>query len=106
MDNQKLETVAKGIVAPGKGVLAADESFPTIEKRLKSINLESTEEYRRGYRELLFTTGGVEEFIGGVITFDETMRHKSEDGQPFPGRTIATVKEFSYALDKRSVRHR
>jgi fructose-bisphosphate aldolase class I len=84
MDKQKLESVAKAIVAPGKGVLAADESFPTIEKRLKSIGLESTEEYRRSYRELLFTTDGIEEFIGGVITFDETMRHKTADGKSFP----------------------
>lgn len=84
MDKKKMEVVARGIVAPGKGVLAADESFPTIKKRLASINLESNEEYRRSYRELLFTTSGVEEFIGGVITFDETMRHKTEDGTPFP----------------------
>ncbi len=84
MDKQKLEAVARGIVAPGKGVLAADESFPTIEKRLNSINLDSTEEYRRSYRELLFATPGVEEFIGGVITFDETMHHKATDGTPFP----------------------
>jgi fructose-bisphosphate aldolase class I len=84
MDKQKMETVARGIVAPGKGVLAADESFPTIKKRLNNINLESTEDYRRSYRELLFTTSGVEEFIGGVITFDETMRHKTTDGTPFP----------------------
>ena len=84
MDKQKLEAVARGIVAPGKGVLAADESFPTIKKRLNSINLDSTEEYRRSYRELLFATQGVEEFIGGVITFDETMRHKATDGTPFP----------------------
>lgn len=85
MDKRKLGEVARGIVAPGKGVLAADESFPTIKKRLASINLESTEEYRRSYRELLFTTQGVEEFIGGVITFDETMHHNTEDGTPFPG---------------------
>ncbi|MFL7892330.1 MAG: class I fructose-bisphosphate aldolase [Anaerolineales bacterium] len=84
MDLQKLETVARDIVAPGKGVLAADESFPTIKKRFDSINVESTEENRRVYRELLFTTEGVEEFIGGVITFDETMRHKAADGTPFP----------------------
>jgi fructose-bisphosphate aldolase class I len=84
MDLQKLETVARGIVAPGKGVLAADESFPTIKKRFDSINIESTEENRRVYRELLFTTEGVDEFIGGVITFDETMRHKATDGTPFP----------------------
>lgn len=84
MDKQKLEAVARGIVAPGKGVLAADESFPTIKKRFNSINIDSTEEYRRSYRELLFATPGVEEFIGGVITFDETMRHKTTDGTPFP----------------------
>jgi fructose-bisphosphate aldolase class I len=71
-------------VAPGKGVLAADESFPTIKKRFDSIGIESNEEYRRVYRELLFTAEGVEEFIGGVITFDETMRHKSTEGTPFP----------------------
>jgi fructose-bisphosphate aldolase class I len=84
MDLQKLETVARGIVAPGKGVLAADESFPTIKKRFDTIDVESTEENRRVYRQLLFTTEGAEEFIGGVITFDETMRHKSDDGTPFP----------------------
>lgn len=84
MDLKKLESVAQGIVAPGKGVLAADESFPTIKKRFDSINIESTEENRRAYRELLFTTDGAEEFIGGVITFDETMRHKTTDGVPFP----------------------
>jgi len=84
MDLQKMEAVARGIVAPGKGVLAADESFPTIKKRFDSIGIESNEEYRRVYRELLFTAKGVEEFIGGVITFDETMRHKSTDGTPFP----------------------
>ena len=84
MDLQKMEAVARGIVAPGKGVLAADESFPTIRKRFDSINTESTEENRRVYRELLFTTAGVEEFVGGVITFDETMRHKAADGTHFP----------------------
>lgn len=84
MDLQKLESVARGIVAPGKGVLAADESFPTIKKRFDSINIESSEENRRVYRELLFTTEGAEEFIGGVITFDETMRHTTTEGKPFP----------------------
>lgn len=84
MSNQELETVARGIVVPGKGILAADESFPTIKKRFTSIDVESTEENRRAYRELLFTTPGFEEFISGVITFDETMRHKTTDGIPFP----------------------
>ena len=84
MSMHELETVARGVVAPGKGILAADESFPTIKKRFTSINVETSEEHRRAYRELLFTTPGVEEFISGVITFDETMRHKSADGTPFP----------------------
>ena len=83
MNMHQLESVARGVVAPGKGILAADESFPTIKKRFDSINIETTEEQRRAYRELLFTTSGVEEFISGVITFDETMRHKSVDGIPF-----------------------
>lgn len=84
MSKQELETVARGIVVPGKGILAADESFPTIKKRFSSISVESTEENRRAYREMLFTTPGFEEFISGVITFDETLRHKTADGVPFP----------------------
>jgi fructose-bisphosphate aldolase class I len=84
MSKHELESVAQAMVAPGKGILAADESFGTIKKRLASINLEATEEYRRSYRELLFTTPGTEKFISGVITFDETLRHKTADGVPFP----------------------
>lgn len=84
MSMKELVSVARYIVAPGKGILAADESLPTIKKRFDSINVETTEEHRRAYRELLFTTAGVEEFISGVITFDETMRHKSSNGTPFP----------------------
>jgi fructose-bisphosphate aldolase, class I len=83
MSKNELESVAQAMVAPGKGILAADESFGTIKKRLASINLESNEEYRRSYRELLFTTPGVEEYISGVIMFDETLRHKTADGVPF-----------------------
>jgi fructose-bisphosphate aldolase class I len=78
-----LAAVAKSLVAPNKGILAADESFPTIGKRFKSIGLESTEENRRAYRDMLFTTPGVEEFISGVILFDETLRQSSSDGTPF-----------------------
>lgn len=74
MNTKNLEQIAKQIVAPGKGILAADESFPTIEKRFKAIGIESTEENRRAYREMLFTTAGIEEFISGVILFDETLR--------------------------------
>src|SRR6266480_3724356 len=83
MDFQELEKVAGAIVADGKGILAADESSGTIKKRFDSIGVESTEETRRQYRELLFTTEGAEEFIGGVILFDETIRQKASDGTPF-----------------------
>ena len=84
MDVQELEKVAEAIVADGKGILAADESGGTIKKRFDSIGVESTEETRRAYRELLFTTEGAEEFIGGVILFDETIRQQASDGTPFP----------------------
>jgi fructose-bisphosphate aldolase class I len=83
MKNENLESVARKLVAPGKGILAADESSPTIEKRLKSINISSTEENRRAYREILFTTVAAGEFISGVILFDETIRQKTRDGRPF-----------------------
>jgi len=84
MGVQELERVAERIVADGKGILAADESTGTIKKRFDSIGVESTEETRRAYRELLFTTEGAEEFIGGVILYDETIRQKASDGTPFP----------------------
>jgi fructose-bisphosphate aldolase, class I len=81
---QNLTHLARAIVAPGKGILAADESSGTIEKRFRSIQVESTEEHRRAYRELLFTTDGAGEFISGVILFDETIRQRAADGTPFP----------------------
>src|SRR4029077_17543569 len=80
---ETLESLAKKLVAPGKGILAADESSGTIEKRLKTINVPSTEENRRAYREILFTTSGAGEFISGVILFDETIRQKTRDGRTF-----------------------
>jgi fructose-bisphosphate aldolase, class I len=83
MKNEDLQSVARKLVAPGKGILAADESSGTIEKRLKSINVPSTEENRRAYREILFTTAGAGEFISGVILFDETIRQKTRDGRTF-----------------------
>jgi fructose-bisphosphate aldolase, class I len=79
-----LEETARAIVAEGKGILAADESDGTIKKRFDSIGVESTEDNRRAYRELLFTTEGAEEYISGVILFDETIRQSAEDGTPFP----------------------
>ena len=81
---EELEQVARAIVAEGKGILAADESDGTIKKRFDSIGAESTEESRRAYRDLLFTTEGVEDYISGVILFDETIRQQSADGTPFP----------------------
>lgn len=79
----ELETTARALVAERKGILAADESFPTIEKRFKAIQIESSEENRRAYRDMLFSTPGIEEFISGVILFDETIRQSSSDGTPF-----------------------
>jgi len=84
MAAQTLEETARALVAEGKGILAADESTGTIKKRLDSIGVESTEETRRDYRELLFTTEGAEEFISGVILYDETIRQSTSDGTPFP----------------------
>ena len=77
MNVGELEAVARSLVASGKGILAADESAPTIEKRFKAIDVPSTEENRRAYRDLLFTTPGVSEFISGVILYDETIRRWS-----------------------------
>jgi len=84
MDIATLNETARALVAEGKGILAADESSGTIKKRFDSIGVESTEENRRGYRDLLFTTEGAEEHISGVILFDETIRQSSGDGTPFP----------------------
>jgi fructose-bisphosphate aldolase class I len=79
-----LHETARALVASGKGILAADESTGTIKKRFDAIGVESTEENRRFYRELLFTTPGAEALISGVILFDETIRQSSADGTPFP----------------------
>ncbi len=84
MDLDRLADTAEALVAEGRGILAADESTSTIKKRFDSINVESTEETRRAYRELLFTTDGAEEFISGVILYDETIRQATADGKPFP----------------------
>ncbi|MHA7834625.1 MAG: class I fructose-bisphosphate aldolase, partial [Algiphilus sp.] len=83
MDVKLLEETARKMVAPGRGILAADESTGTIKKRFDSIQVESTEENRRAYRDLLFTTPGAEEYISGVILFEETLYQKTSDGTPF-----------------------
>ena len=84
MGANELHEVAQAIVADGKGILAADESDSTIKKRFDSIGIESTEENRRAYRDMLFSTEGVEDYISGVILFDETIRQSALDGTPFP----------------------
>ena len=84
MLSAELERTAREIVAADRGILAADESSGTIKKRFDSIGVESTEESRRAYRELLFTTPGLGEWVSGVILFDETIRQSTHDGVPFP----------------------
>lgn len=79
-----MRNTARDLVAPGKGILAADESSSTIAMRFASIGVESTEENRRSYREMLFTAPGIGEWISGVILYDETIRQSASDGQPFP----------------------
>ncbi|XP_042750830.1 fructose-bisphosphate aldolase A-like, partial [Lagopus leucura] len=82
---QELSDIAKRIVAPGKGILAADESTGSIAKRLSSVGAENTEENRRWYRQLLLTADSrVDPCIGGVILFHETLYQKADDGRPFP----------------------
>jgi len=84
MNPGELSRIAAAMVAKGKGILAADESTGTIKKRFDSIRLESTEEHRRTYREMLFTAPGAAESVSGVILYDETIRQKTKDGTPFP----------------------
>jgi fructose-bisphosphate aldolase class 1 len=84
MTTPAMESTSESLLAAGKGILAADESYPTIKKRFAPIDLGSTEESRRNYRDMLFTTPGLNEFISGVILFDETMRQKTNDGVPMP----------------------
>ncbi|HYK06754.1 MAG TPA: class I fructose-bisphosphate aldolase [Gaiellaceae bacterium] len=83
MATNELHETARAIVADNKGILAADESSGTIKKRFDSIDLESTEENRRAYRDMLFTTPGLDDFVSGVILFDETLRQSTADGTPF-----------------------
>ncbi|CAA9401122.1 MAG: Fructose-bisphosphate aldolase class I [uncultured Rubrobacteraceae bacterium] len=84
MDIGVLEGTARELVAPGRGILAADESFGTIGKRFEAVGIEAGEESRRAYREMLFTTEGIGEYLSGVILFDETLQQKASDGRPLP----------------------
>ncbi len=80
----ELQNTISDMVQAGKGILAADESAPTIAKRFAAINVESTEALRRSYRSLLFTTPGLDKFISAVILFEETLTQQSDDGTPLP----------------------
>ncbi|CAN5699378.1 hypothetical protein BH24ACT18_BH24ACT18_09930 [soil metagenome] len=84
MDIGVLEGTARELVSPGRGILAADESLGTIGKRFEAVGIEAGEESRRAYREMLFTTEGIGEYLSGVILFDETLRQKASDGRPLP----------------------
>ena len=84
MDLKALNEVARALVAPGKGILAADESSGTIKKRFDSIGCDSTEDRRRAYREMLFTADGAGDYVSGVILFDETIRQAASDGRQLP----------------------
>ena len=83
-NHSELESTIAKIVEPGKGILAADESMPTITKRFSAVGIESSEDSRRAYRSLLFTTPGADRFLSGVILFEETLSQKGDDGTPLP----------------------
>jgi fructose-bisphosphate aldolase class I len=84
MSRHDLEGVALALTAKGKGILAADETIPTLTKRFDTLGIESTEQSRRAYRQMLFSAPGIAEFISGGILQDETIRQRSSDGTPFP----------------------
>ncbi len=84
MSIEDLESIALAMVAPGKGIIAIDESTRTIKKRFEAVGIEGTEENRRAYRELLLTTPGLNEHISGAILYDETIRQSTREGVPFP----------------------
>ncbi|MGI8776536.1 MAG: class I fructose-bisphosphate aldolase [Acidimicrobiales bacterium] len=112
MSSHDLASVAQAMVAPGKGILAADESNATITKRFGALDIEASEENRRAYRDTLLSTPGIEEHISGVILYDETIRQSSADGTPFPkmltekgilaGIKVDTgAKELAFAPDEK-----
>src|SRR5881396_1254358 len=80
----ELQATIAAITQPGKGILAADESLPTITKRFTAVGIETTEETRRAYRALMFTTPGADEFLSGIILFEETLGQRADDGTPLP----------------------
>ena len=92
-----LEEIAKKMVARGKGILAADESTGTMEKRLKSVNVDSNEKNRLSFRETLFTSEGMKNYIGGVILFEETLKQKSSNGISIPLCTLRLILPIALA---------
>src|SRR6266508_2894190 len=94
MTSGDLESVALTLVAEGKGILAADESIPTLTRRFDTLGIQSTEQSRRSYREMLFTSPGAAEFISGVIMYDETIRQKSSGGTPLAEALIQSKASF------------
>lgn len=84
MNRETLSATARAMVAPGKGILAMDESHPTCQKRFDALGIEFTEKNRRAYRDMLVTAAGLGDHVGGAILFDETLRQKLLDGTPFP----------------------
>ena len=89
MTSQNLESIAESLVADGKGILAADETVPTLTKRFDTLGIKSTEQTRRAYREMLFSCPGAAEYISGAIMYDETIRQQSSQGTPF-AETLAS----------------
>ena len=83
MSIEQLADTARAMVAPGKGIIAIDESTATIAKRFAGVNVENTEENRRAYREMLLTTPDLGQYISGAILFDETLRQSTKGGVPF-----------------------
>src|SRR5579862_2987448 len=83
MNRTELERIARAVTQKGKGILAADESSSTIKKRFDAIKLDSTEEHRRTYREMLLTAPGAQQWVSGVILYDETIRQKTSAGVNF-----------------------
>ena len=103
MSNAEMEKTVAELTAPGKGILAADESGGTIEKRFKTISVTSTEETRRDYRELLFSASGLGSFISGVILYEETLKQKSAAGVPLPALLAAQGMVPGIKVDKGTV---
>ena len=103
MDIKKLEGVAASLLTGGKGILAADESNATMDKRLETVSVAADEETRRLFRNLLFTAPDIEKYVSGIILFDETMRQKGDDGQTFPALLLSRGIAVGIKVDRGTV---